>query len=159
MKKIISILISCFFVAVSYAQSADVITDILESPEATYGHVCYLSAVQQGLIDENASFDDAVKVAYDKGIIPEVVSADTAIPAVNLVYIFSQLWDVKGGLMFLITKGSPRYAFKQFQADGVIPGTMDPASHMTGAAALSVYTASLSKYGDFSLKDVNMGVE
>ena len=159
MKKAISVIFSCLFACVIYAQSADVITDMLESSEVTYGHVCYISALQQGLINENTSLDDAIKVSYDKGIIDELVTADTAISAADLAYIYSKLWNVKGGLMFLITKGSPRYAFKQFQADGVIPRTIDPSYHISGAEALSIYTSCRSKYGNFSLKDADMEIE
>ena len=60
MKRILSVLFILFAAGVAFAQSADVVTDILESDEATYGQVCYLSAIHQGLISEEASYEDAV---------------------------------------------------------------------------------------------------
>ena len=44
MKRIFTILLVLFVGGVVFAQSADVVTDILQSDEATYGQVCYLSA-------------------------------------------------------------------------------------------------------------------
>ena len=36
----------------------------------------------------------------------------------NDVKSMAIIWPINGGLMYRLTKGSPRYAFKQFQADG-----------------------------------------
>ena len=51
-----------------YAQSADVITDLLEADKATFGQVCYLAGVQQNLIDDSSSYENAVSVMQEKGL-------------------------------------------------------------------------------------------
>jgi len=140
-----------------YAQSADIITEILDSPEATFGQVCYLSAVQQQLIDESASYDDAVSALYQNNQIPQLVDAGKAIPIIDAAYIYSYMWNIKGGLMYRLTKGSPRYVFRQFQSDGIISSDVEPKSPLSGAGALSLYTSCLRKYGDFDVTAVNMG--
>ena len=159
MKKILS-LVFCLFVCLSaYAQSADVITELLESKEATFGQVSYIAAVQKNLISENDSFEAAVKALYDNGMIPEMEDPSASIPLVDIAYIYSRLWPIEGGLMFRITNGSPRYAFKQLQADGVLSSNSEPSDFVSGAKALSIYTSCVNKYSDFDIKSVSMESE
>ncbi len=132
----------------AFAQSAEVVTDILESDEVTYGQVCYLSAVHQGLISDDADYSDAIDVLYTMGQIPEDVSEYDSVYMANLAYIYAQIWpSMKGGLMFRLTGGSPRYAFKQFKSDGVISDKADPKSIVSGREALNILTACMMEYG------------
>ena len=61
--------------------------------------------------------------------------------------------------MFRLTKGSPRYAFKQFQADGILSRKQDPSDFVSGAKALSIYTSCVNKYSGFNMKAVSMESE
>lgn len=159
MKKTLFILISLFIGFSVYAQSADVITEMLDSEQATFGQISYLAAVQKQLINDDGSYDAAVQALYDNGIIPDSEDPSAPIPLVDIVYIYSRLWQVKGGLMYRITKGSPRYAFKQFKADGIISANQEPTDYITGVKALSIYTSCLNKYGDFDMNSVSMESE
>jgi hypothetical protein len=58
--------------------------------------------------------------------------------------------------MFRLTKGSPRYAFKQFQSDGILSRKQDPADFVSGAKVLSIYTSCVKKYSGFDIKSVSM---
>ena len=148
MRRIISVLFVLFVGGLAFAQSADVVTDILNSDEVTYGQVCYLSAIHQGLISEDADYDDAVNALLSRGQLPEDVGSYDSVFMANLAFIYAQIWpDIKGGLMFRITKGSPHYAFKQFKTDGVISETADPNSIVSGAEALNILTACMMEYG------------
>ena len=159
MKKIISLVFALFLCLSAFAQSADVITDILETEEITFGQVCYLTAVQMNIIDDSVSYEGAVTALYEHGYIPEIEDFDAPVPAVDLAYLYSKLWNIKGGLMYRLTKGSPRYAFRQFQADGIIGADVDPANYVSGEKALSIYTSCISKYSDFDMKNVSMEAE
>ena len=159
MKKIVSLLFALFLVLSAYAQSADVITDILETEEVTFGQVCYLTAVQMNIVEDSASYEDAVTTLYEKGYIPALEDALVPVPAVDLAYLYSKLWNIKGGLMYRLTKGSPRYAFRQFQSDGIIGVDVDPANYIYGEKDLSIYTSCINKYSDFDMKNVSMEAE
>lgn len=159
MKKIISIIFALFLVLSAYAQSADIITDILESEEVTFGQISYLTAVQMKIVDDSASYEDAVVALYENGYIPIIEEFDAPVPAVDLAYLYSKLWNIKGGLLYRITKGAPRYAFRQFQADGIVSADMDPSAYISGEKALSIYTACINKYSDFDMKNVSMEAE
>ena len=156
MKKIMVLVFTFLLAASIYAQSADVITDILDTKEVTFGQICYLTAVQLDYTDENSSYENAVIVMQEKGLVKAGKNAESAIPAIEVAYLFSKLWTIKGGLMYRITKGSPRYVFKQFQRDGIIKSTIDPSELISGSDALSIYTACVSTYSDFDMASVSM---
>lgn len=145
----------CIFLALIaievYSQSSDVITDILDSKEVTMGQVCYLSAVQQGLINENASYTDAVNALYKEGQIPVAIYEAALVPLVNIAYIYAQAWNIKGGLFYRMFHGAPRYAYKQMKADGILPEGADPAMILSGQEALNLYTSCLIQYGHMEL--------
>ena len=159
MKKIVSLIFALFLVLSAYAQSADVITDILETEEITFGQVCYLTAAQLNIIEDSTSYEDAVTALYEHGYIPGMEEYDVPVPAVDLAYLYSKLWNIKGGLMYRLTKGAPRYAFRQFQADGIVSADMDPSAYVSGEKALSIYTSCINKYSDFDMKNVSMEAE
>ena len=159
MKKKLSVLFVLLLGITLYAQSADVITEMLDSKQATFGQVCYIAAVQKNLVKETASYEDAVQVLFENGIIPNSEDAQAPVPLVDIAYIYSQLWPVEGGLMFRLTKGSPRYAFRQFQSDGILSRPYEPSDFVSGAKALSIYTACVKKYSDFDIKSVSMESE
>ena len=156
MKKTLLVLAAFFCAITASAQSADVITEILETEEVTFGQISYIVAVQMDLVGEKDSLEIAIEKLYEKGIIPAQEDPDAAIPAVDVAFIYSKLWKIKGGLMYRITKGSPRYAFKQFKSDGVINQDLDPGASLSGAEALSMYTACVNTYSDFDMKNVSM---
>lgn len=159
MKKIVVLVLSIFVSMSVFAQSAEVITEILDADQATYGEVCYLSAVQQNFVEETASYEDAIYALRSEGQISDLVDASAPIMAKNAAALFANMWHVEGGLMFRISKGSPRYAFKQFQSDGVLPSTMDPSEYISGSAVLKMYTACVKKYSDFNIRNVSMEAE
>lgn len=146
MKKML-IMIAAFFFSLSvYAQSADFVTEMLTTKAANYGQVCYLSAVYQGLIDEKATYPEAVKALYDNNQLPYVVDSEIPVNLGNLSFILSKLWPINGGLMFHITRGSPRYAFRQLKADRLIDADADPVKKVSGSEVLNLYTECQQKY-------------
>ena len=151
MKKLITILIAFFLATLAYSQSAQVITEILDSDQVTFGQVCYLSAVQQGFVDENTSYSDAIEILYQKGQIPVRLYEGSVVPLVNLTYIYAQMWNIKGGLFYKLFHGAPRYAYKQMTADGVLPSYADPGLLISGSEALNIYTSCSIKYGNMQL--------
>ena len=148
MRKVLSILLVMLIGGLAFAQSAKEITAILNTDEVTYGQVCYLSAIHQNLITEDQGYDDAIKVLYENGQLPELVEGNMEVYLQNLAFIYLQMWpDVKGGLFYKLTKGSPRYAFKQLKTDGIISDDADPNSFVSGREALNILTACMLSYG------------
>ncbi len=159
MKKIISVLFIVLFSGAMFAQSADVITEILNSEHATIGQAAYICAVEQNLVQDYSTYDDAVDALISAGFLKENDSSSDLLTYGKTAYLFAKEWSVQGGVMYSLTNGSQRYAFKQLVADGVIPAETDPASLMSGTDFLSLYSVCLEQYSDFDIKSVSMEAE
>lgn len=144
MKKFISLFFVLLFSGLVFAQSADVITEILDTDKVTYGQVAYLSAVNQELIGEDASYQEAVAALIGEGQLKPNVQADVLINMEKLASLYMKMWPgkAKGGFMYRITK-APRYAFKQLKEDGLISQFSDPWDYVTGREALNILTACM----------------
>ena len=148
MKKFVTLLLTLFIATCVYAQSAEVITSILESEEVTYGQICYLSAVRQGLVAEDSSYDDAFGTLVQRGDVSADVSCSDVINLQNLSRIYTKIWDAcDGGLMYRITKGSARYSFKLLKADGILTDKADPMDKVSGFEALNILSSCMMEYG------------
>ena len=148
MKKLFIIFIGLFISFSVYSQSADVITQILDKTEVTFGDVCYLSAVKQGFVGDDATYEEAINAVYENEQISYLAGQDEIIPLIDITYLFSFMWDIKGGLMYRITKGAPRYVFKQFQADKIISYYAEPKQIVSGIEIMRMFTACEKKYGN-----------
>lgn len=139
MKKIIILLLSFLIGSCLFAQSADVITSILNTNEVTYGQVCYLSAVRQGFIKDKASFTNAINALYEKGQIDKKYSEEEKIPLCQIAAIFVKIWpEKKQSLMYNLSKGSPRYAYKLLKSLDVIDSKMDSSQFISGRETLNI---------------------
>lgn len=154
MKKILLAVLFVFFAGAAFAQSAEVVTEILGTSEATFGQVCYLSAVHQGLVSDSATYDESVAALYDKGQLPFEVNPSSPIALVDLAFVYSRIWNVDGGLLYRMTKGSPRYAYKQLKSDGVFSDGCDPSDILSGTEVLNIFTSCLFTYGGMTLGDI-----
>jgi len=159
MKKRLSFILSLFFCFTVFAQSADVITDILEAETATVGQICYLTAVQMNLAEESVSYEAATNIMLENNYLFSDKKYDEPVTAREIAFIYSKCWPIKGGLFYRITKGAPRYAFKQFVSDGIIDSSTDPSDFVSGAKALSFYTSCINAYDSFNLASVSMESE
>ncbi len=148
MKKF-TIIISILFLGLTLsAQSADIVTEILDAPEMTMGQVCYLSAVSQGFTSEDASFDEAILALAGQGQISEITNPSEPATAAQIAAVYTKMFGVKGGLFYRLTGGSPRYAFKHLKAQGIIAPNVDPSKKLSGREAMSIFTKVSMRYGE-----------
>ncbi|MBR1639468.1 MAG: hypothetical protein IJ688_08795 [Treponema sp.] len=159
MKKLLSVFFTMLFSSVLFAQSADVITEILSSQQANLGQVAYLCAIQQNLVQEDASYEDAVAALVSEGLISEESDSSESVTLARASFLLSKNWEINGGVMYSLTNGSQRYTFKQFVADGVLAPTAEPSSFISGAEVLNLYSACLRRYGGYDVKTVSMEAE
>lgn len=151
MKKVYTLFFVLFICFSLHAQSSKVITEILDTTQVSLGQVCYLSAVQQGLVQEDASYTQCINALYQKGQIPVPSYEASLVPLANITFIFAQLWDIQGGLFYRIFHGAPRYAYKQLKADGILPENSDPGKIISGQELMNLYTSCSIKYGNMEL--------
>ena len=137
-------LITCFLLTPIFAQSADEVTKVIETKEVTAGQVAYFACTAAGSIKDNATEEDALNT-LKKTLKLKVSSENEIITCDEIAWIVSNTWDVKGSLMYLIVP-SPRYAYKQLKADGVIPSNFDTKRKLTGHEFLNILTKCQEVY-------------
>lgn len=148
MKKLFFIVVLFITGSLAFSQSADVVTRILNSEKATYGQVCYLSAVYQNLAKSNASYSACVKALYDAGQISENYNPDGYVTYEEVAGIFAKMFkNINKSIMYSATDGSNRYAYKLFKADGIILSSADAKQNLSGQELMNILTACLEEYG------------
>lgn len=152
MRKTVPFIFLLFLSAGLFAQSADFVTKLLSTERARFGQVCYLSAVYQNLVPEDATEVDAVNALFETGVIPADTDENTEITYAQTAGLFARFWNVKGGLLYRLTGKNARYAFKQFKADGIISSWIDPGMIPSGIDVLNMYTSGDLRYASASEK-------
>lgn len=151
MKKLSAFILVLFFACSLFAGTAEVITEIIKAKNVTMGQVAYLSAMEQQLIDENSSYEEAVDVLKVNGQINKTVQVTDVLDYQQVAHVFSKIWNIHGGLMYTITGGSARYAFIQMKSDGVIASDIDPLQKAFGRDVLNIFTNCQFQYGGMDL--------
>lgn len=148
MKKLTGLIVlACvsFFVS---AQSADFLTEMLDTETVTFGHASYLCLVHAEPENDGLTYSAANARAVLMGIVSADVSYDEKIPLGKLCAMMAKIFDVKGGALYRASKGAPRYAFRQFQVDGIVSRDADSSQKVSGEEFLNMYTRCIRIYGE-----------
>lgn len=129
--------------AAAGAQSADSISQLLQTDETTYGQAAYLAAVYNESIAEDATEADAFAAMVDAGYIASSRSADSAISLKELSRLYAGVTGVRGGLFYTLTH-APRYAYRELKAKGVVPQNADPSQKVSGRDTLAVLNGCIA---------------
>ncbi len=143
MKKILTLLF--YSVALCFcasAQSSQKLTELIASKNATYGQVAYLCQVYSGQIDENADYEQAFNQFKESNKIKNGVSINSSITLSELSFICTKLGNIKGGLFYTIFP-SPRYAFRELKAKGILPQNADPDEKPSGRDVIAVFNGCI----------------
>ncbi len=137
----------CILGMCSWGQSADRITEILNSETVTYGQISYLAASYLGLISEDASNEDAVDALISNNIVKakHMEDAENAIPLDNLCYICCASWYIVDSINYNIFK-NPYYAWKELKALKYIPTKYNKEKTLNGYEALNVITRCIEHH-------------
>lgn len=146
MKKVFMLISALLLSAAAFSQSAEKITDIIDTDTVTYGQISYIVSTYCGYITDDKSYEDALKVMVEKKQFPSSVKASDPIAIKNISYVYALATNLKGGLWYS-AKPSARYAMKEYKSLGIIPETTDPSKKISGRNALDLFSncASLTK--------------
>ncbi len=94
------------------AQSNDRIDELLSQDPAETGVAAYLVLSAAGLVEEDATPDEAVRYAVNEGMLPPGVSSSEPISFGYFSYLLTRSFAVPGGVMYRLIPG-PRYAARE----------------------------------------------
>lgn len=146
MKKVIMFIsVQILFCLAAFSQSADKVSQLIQSQKATYGQVSYLSAVSLGLAQNDSTETEAIDLLRRAGILSNDIPAQKEINYENTAWILVNTFKANGSL-WLKMFPSPRYAFKLLKAQGIISSAADPHQIPTGRDILNMFTDGMSFY-------------
>lgn len=143
MKKFLPALALLIAAAAVSAQSAQKISQIVESPELSYGQAAYiaLSYSDAETMDESADDTQAFEAAFQRKWIKNGAVVQAAIRLDELCALYVSAAGIKGGVLCGLIKNSPRYSFRELKALGLLDQYADPAMKIDGQNALNLFNA------------------
>jgi|GEM_PF-3187819 len=140
-KAVIATVIFAASALCAWGQSADVITEVLGSKKLTYGQVSYIAASSLGLIDDDADYEEAIRVLKANGYIHKNYSASskTPIPLKQFAYICCKTWNIINSVNFNI-HDNPYYALKQLRALKMVSESLTGKKIISGAEGMAIIT-------------------
>lgn len=127
----------CLITAGSFAQSAQIVDDILKSQEATFGHAAYLILTASDTISGDTDFKTACTYMQEQAMIPSSVTAETKISFKEYAFLLMKAYGIKGGMLYRIYP-CPRYAYRDLCFLSVIQGKTDPSQIISGSQMLQI---------------------
>ena len=146
MKKSCILLFLLISATALYAQSADNLSDIIKTKNATYGQVAYLTGVYQGTVQEGASFGQAFDLYKANGLISQSAKQSDVIPLQEVAFLCARATGLKGGLFYSIFHNS-RYAYKELKAKKILPFSVDPGMTISGRDAIALLNGCIGLTG------------
>jgi outer membrane protein OmpA-like peptidoglycan-associated protein len=130
-----------------HAQTAAEVDELLDSREITWALACRFVLPAAGALETNATAPAAFALAREKGWLPKRAAAESPVNLGGLSFLIKQSFSIKGSLLYALFPG-PRYAYRQLDYLGLIPGLRDPALKVSGERFLHILGRVLNYRGD-----------
>ncbi|MDR1277944.1 MAG: hypothetical protein LBK02_04270, partial [Treponema sp.] len=121
--------------------------ELLDSREITWAQACRFVLPAAGALDENAGTGAAFAAAREKGWLPKGAAAEGLVNLGQLSFLIVQSFSIKSSFLYRLFPG-PRYAYRQLDYLGLIPGLRDPGLKVSGDGLLHILGRVLSYQGD-----------
>lgn len=120
-----------------YAQSNDIVDEVLAKETIDFGSAAYLTMTAAGLVPETADTETVLRVLGDQKWGFETLKAEDPITLGDYSYLLMKAFEIPGGLWFTVFPGS-RYALREFLYKGVVSQPVWPAKLIKGDEAVRI---------------------
>jgi hypothetical protein len=120
---------------------------LLNSGEITWAQACRFVLPAAGALEENTPSETAFTEAREKGWLPKGAAADNPVNLGGLSFLIVESFAIKNSVLYALFPGS-RYAYRQLDYLGFLPGLRDPALKVSGERLLLILGRVLSYQGD-----------
>ena len=128
------------------AQSNEIMDQLLEQEEASYGLSAYMVLTAIGDLPEEASAQDAVDAIQDRDWGIDFQSADEAITLGEYSYLLMKALNMKGGIMYTIFP-CPRYAARELVFLDYVSGNSAAGRILSGSEVIRILGRALEQQG------------
>jgi outer membrane protein OmpA-like peptidoglycan-associated protein len=140
-----------FFTLVSvgplHGQTAAELDELLDSREITWAQACRFVLPASGALGENTTAPAAFAAAREKGWLPKGAAAEGPVNLGGLSFLIMQSFSIRGSSLYALFPG-PRYAYRQLDYLGLLPGLRDPALKVSGERLVQILGRLLDYRGD-----------
>ncbi|TVQ26136.1 MAG: hypothetical protein EA383_06305 [Spirochaetaceae bacterium] len=144
MKRVyVAAVVLCFVTGTLSAQAADRIDGVLAEPALRYGSAAYVLLGVNGLVDPDASAEQAIEVLADLGFAIDGKSADDPMTLGDLSLLLMHVFEIDGGLMYTLLR-QPRYATRELEFRGVIQGRTFPDMSVNGERGIRIINRAVA---------------
>jgi outer membrane protein OmpA-like peptidoglycan-associated protein len=119
---------------------------LMDSREITWEQACRFVLPAAGALDENAGAGAAFAAARERGWLPRGAAEEGAVKLGDLSFLVLQSFSLKKSFLAALFPG-PRYAYRQLDYLGLIPGVRDPSLKVSGERLLQILGRVLSYRG------------
>jgi outer membrane protein OmpA-like peptidoglycan-associated protein len=135
----------CFSLPLLPAQTAAEMDTLLETGAVSFGQAARFVLDTANLIDP-VSAGKAFVLARQKGWLPEGAREDGPIRTGELSFLIMNAFGMQGSFLYRLFPG-PRYAFRELDYRGLLPGCRDPALRVSGEGLLRILSMTASYLG------------
>jgi hypothetical protein len=121
--------------------------ELLKTGEITWAQACRFVLPAAGALDADATPEAAFAAAREKGWLPKGALAKSPLNLGGLSFLIVQSFSIKNSLLYALFPG-PRYAYRQLEYLGLMPGLRDPALKVSGERLLNILSGVLDYRGD-----------
>lgn len=141
MKKVVLAFVSALFLAGftqgAFAQQAEKISSALDVEEISKGTAAYFTCVYANLADESVSDSAAFDILETENIFGADENVSERIDLSEVCFVIAKSMGMKGGIFYSIFK-TPRYAFREFKAKGIVPQSAEPEQSVSGSEFMAM---------------------
>jgi hypothetical protein len=130
-----------------YGQTAAEMDGLLDAGEITWAQACRFALSASGTLGEHASAPAAFDAARERGWLPKGAAAEGPVKLGGLSFLMMQTFAIKGSSLYALFPG-PRYAYRQMDYLGLLPGRRDPGLKVSGERFLQILGGVLHYRGD-----------
>ncbi|MDR0623983.1 MAG: hypothetical protein LBG10_06080 [Treponema sp.] len=127
-----------------HGQTAAAMDELLDSRAVTWAQACRFVLPASGLAEENAG--TAFVAAREQGWLPKGAAAESPVKLGELSFLIVQSFSLKKSFLCALFPG-PRYAYRQLDNLGLLPGLRDPGLPVSGERLLHILGRVLSYRG------------
>jgi hypothetical protein len=131
-----------FLGGVLHGQTAASMDELLSAREITWAQACRFVLPAAGALDADVSPEAAFEAAQEKGWLPKGVLVQSPLNLGGLSFLIAQSFSIKKSLLYALFPG-PRYAYRQLEYLGLMPGLRDPALKVSGERFLNILSGVL----------------
>ncbi|MBN1686117.1 MAG: hypothetical protein JW852_05655 [Spirochaetales bacterium] len=130
-----------------FAQSNELLDALLGEERATLGNATYLVFLAAGVAVDDWSVDKVVEELRSRDWGYEKADAQTEVDLGSLSFLIMKTFDMKGGIMYSLFPGR-RYAAREFEYLGFVPGFAGPGRILTGQEVTHILGRALDYLGE-----------